>query len=158
MTQKYFSKFVLAGLCVATLVLGTSAQMPNPYGAPITLEQAKKVAAPALAEAAKNNWNMAVAIVDPSGNMVKCASSRRLGFLQEKRSQPPGGGPGMLVGGAFQAGGIARCYIWCRALGQGLGSRGAFDVPGHEHRPNQSSLARHGASAVALYARKHGQH
>ena len=39
-------------------------------GAPITLEQAKKVAAPALAEAAKNNWNMAVAIVDPSGNLV----------------------------------------------------------------------------------------
>jgi uncharacterized protein GlcG (DUF336 family) len=70
MTQKYFSKFVLAGLCVAMLVLGTSAQMPNPYGAPITLEQAKKVAAPALAEAAKNNWNMAVAIVDPSGNLV----------------------------------------------------------------------------------------
>ena len=70
MTQKYFSKFVLAGLCIATLVLGTSAQMPNPYGAPITLEQAKKVAAPALAEAAKNNWNMAVAIVDPSGNLV----------------------------------------------------------------------------------------
>lgn len=70
MVRKYFSRFVLATLCVATLVLGTSAQMPNPYGAPITLEQAKKVAAPALAEAAKNNWNMAVAIVDPSGNLV----------------------------------------------------------------------------------------
>ena len=28
------------------------AQMPNPYGAPITLEQAKKVAAPAMAEMA----------------------------------------------------------------------------------------------------------
>jgi glc operon protein GlcG len=70
MLREYFSKFVLAALCVATLVLGTSAQMPNPYGAPITLEQAKKVAAPAMAEAAKNNWNMAVAIVDPSGNLV----------------------------------------------------------------------------------------
>ncbi len=70
MIRGYFSKFVLAALCVATLVLGTSAQMPNPYGAPITLEQAKKVAAPAMAEAAKNNWNMAVAIVDSSGNLV----------------------------------------------------------------------------------------
>jgi glc operon protein GlcG len=70
MIRKYFSKLVMAALCVATLVLGTSAQMPNPYGAPITLEQAKKVAAPAMAEAAKNNWNMAVAIVDPSGNLV----------------------------------------------------------------------------------------
>jgi uncharacterized protein GlcG (DUF336 family) len=44
--------------------------MPNPYGAPITLEQAKKPAAAALAEAAKNHWTMAVAIVDPSGNLV----------------------------------------------------------------------------------------
>jgi glc operon protein GlcG len=70
MLQRYFAKIVLTGVCVAILVLGTSAQMPNPYGAPITLEQAKKAAAPAMAEAAKNNWNMAVAIVDPSGNLV----------------------------------------------------------------------------------------
>ena len=70
MLRKYFAKVVLAAVCVATLVLGTSAQMPNPYGAPITLEQAKKVAAPAIAEAVKNNWNMAFAIVDPSGNLV----------------------------------------------------------------------------------------
>lgn len=45
-------------------------QMPNPYGAPISLENAKKVAAPALAEAVKNNWTMAVAVVDPGGNLV----------------------------------------------------------------------------------------
>ena len=57
----------LLALCgLATAV----AQMPNPYGASISLESAKKVAAPALAEAAKNNWNIAVAIVDPSGNLV----------------------------------------------------------------------------------------
>ena len=42
----------------------------NPYGPPISLEMARKVAAPALAEAAKNNWAVAVAIVDPSGNLV----------------------------------------------------------------------------------------
>jgi glc operon protein GlcG len=40
------------------------------YGSPISLEDAKKVAAPALAEARKNNWNMAVAIVDPGGNLI----------------------------------------------------------------------------------------
>lgn len=40
------------------------------YGLSITLENAKKAAAPALAEAARNNWTMAVAIVDPSGNLV----------------------------------------------------------------------------------------
>ncbi|MEO7648506.1 MAG: heme-binding protein [Gemmatimonadaceae bacterium] len=46
------------------------AQSPNPYGAPISLDDAKRVAAPALAEARKNNWNVAVAIVDYSGNLV----------------------------------------------------------------------------------------
>ena len=46
------------------------AQMPNPYGPPISLENARKAAEPALAEARKNNWNMAVAIVDPAGNLV----------------------------------------------------------------------------------------
>jgi uncharacterized protein GlcG (DUF336 family) len=45
-------------------------QLPNPYGAPIPLESAKRAAAPALAEARKNNWSMAVAIVDGSGELV----------------------------------------------------------------------------------------
>ena len=59
---------VLSLALVATCT--AMAQMPNPYGPPITLETARKVAAPALAEAAKNNWTIAVAIVDPSGNLV----------------------------------------------------------------------------------------
>jgi glc operon protein GlcG len=42
----------------------------QPYGFPIALEAAKTVAAPALAEAARNNWAMAVAIVDPAGDLV----------------------------------------------------------------------------------------
>jgi uncharacterized protein GlcG (DUF336 family) len=46
------------------------AQMPNPYGAPISLEDARKPAAAARAEAVKNNWTMAIAIVDTSGNLV----------------------------------------------------------------------------------------
>jgi len=45
-------------------------QMPNPYGLSITVDDAKKAAAPALAEAAKNNWKVAVAIVDPAGTLV----------------------------------------------------------------------------------------
>jgi uncharacterized protein GlcG (DUF336 family) len=44
--------------------------MPNPYGLPITLENAKKAAAPAVAEAAKNKWTVAVAVVDTAGNLV----------------------------------------------------------------------------------------
>ena len=44
--------------------------LPNPYGLPVTLDHAKTAAAPALAEARKNNWMMAVAVVDPAGNLV----------------------------------------------------------------------------------------
>jgi glc operon protein GlcG len=54
-----------------TLSLGMEAQMlPNPYGAPISVEAAKKAAAAALAEAVKNHWTMAVAIVDPNGTLI----------------------------------------------------------------------------------------
>ena len=51
--------------------LGMEAQMlPNPYGPPISVEAAKKAAAAALAEAVKNHWVMAVAVVDPNGTLV----------------------------------------------------------------------------------------
>lgn len=46
------------------------AQMPNPYGAPISLETAKKAAAAAAAEARKNNWNMSIAVTDAGGELV----------------------------------------------------------------------------------------
>ena len=41
-----------------------------PYGAPIGLEQAKKVMAGAEAESRKNNWNMVIAVLDSGGNLV----------------------------------------------------------------------------------------
>jgi glc operon protein GlcG len=44
--------------------------MANSYGFPIRLEVAKKAAAPALAEASRNGWAMAAAIVDTSGQLV----------------------------------------------------------------------------------------
>jgi glc operon protein GlcG len=40
------------------------------YGLPITIESAKKVAIQALAEARRNQWTMAVAIVDTAGDLV----------------------------------------------------------------------------------------
>ncbi len=46
-----------------------TAQRPD-YGLPITNEQAKAVAAAALAEAKKNNWRMAISIVGPAGELV----------------------------------------------------------------------------------------
>ena len=40
------------------------------YGPSISVENAKKVAAAALAEVRKNNWTMAVAVVDTNGDLV----------------------------------------------------------------------------------------
>lgn len=60
-------------LSSAILVLSSAmafAQMPNPYGPSIGVENAKKIAAIALAQAKKNNWTMAVAVVDTSGTLV----------------------------------------------------------------------------------------
>jgi glc operon protein GlcG len=44
---------------------------PPPYGEPINLATAKMVAAAAVAEATKRNWNaFCIAIVNPSGDLV----------------------------------------------------------------------------------------
>ena len=62
---------ILSVLALAFCALGMEAQMlPNPYGPPITVENAKKAAAAALAEAVKNHWTMAVAVVDPNGTLI----------------------------------------------------------------------------------------
>ena len=70
MSQKAVLRTVVGVMIALCALAGAVAQMPNPYGLPISLESAKKAAAPALAEAVKNNWTIAVAIVDPSGNLV----------------------------------------------------------------------------------------
>ena len=57
-------------VAVVSSVTTLWAQSPMPYGAPISLDTAKKVATVALAEAAKNNWTIAVAVVDTGGNLV----------------------------------------------------------------------------------------
>ena len=46
------------------------AAAPVPYGAPITLEKAEKAMAAAKAEAQKNNWPVAISIVDSGGHAV----------------------------------------------------------------------------------------
>ena len=40
------------------------------YGAPITLDQAKRVVAAAELEAAKNSWQVGITILDSGGNMI----------------------------------------------------------------------------------------
>jgi len=65
-------QFVKALFALATVFCAMTviAQAPSPYGLPISLENAKKASAAAIAEARKNSWNMAVAVVDPSGTLV----------------------------------------------------------------------------------------
>lgn len=67
-------KSVLKVLAVLVLALSPTMaraqQLPNPYGAPVSLADAKKAAAAAIAEAQKNKWTVAVAIVDPGGNLI----------------------------------------------------------------------------------------
>ena len=64
--------FASALLCAGIFFIASASaqQGPKPYGAPITLEQAQKVAAAAIAHAAKNKWEEAVAIVEPNGQLV----------------------------------------------------------------------------------------
>lgn len=47
-----------------------SPDAPQLYGFAIAVEAAKKAAAAALAEASRNNWLMAVAVVDTAGDLV----------------------------------------------------------------------------------------
>ncbi len=79
MRHPVLTSFVLC----ATLLIGAAANaqpapaapaapLPptTPYGTPITLEQAKKAADAAEAEARKRNMFTAIAIVEPSGELV----------------------------------------------------------------------------------------
>ena len=59
-------------LAVSVIVAAAAAyaQAPQPYGPPISLDQAKKAMTAAEAEARKNNWPVAIVIVDSGGNLV----------------------------------------------------------------------------------------
>lgn len=63
-------KRVLTALCTSAVLSGAAfAQIPQ-YGTSINLEMAKKVVAAAEAEAVKNKWPMAIAVVDNAGMLV----------------------------------------------------------------------------------------
>ena len=67
MSLKSMLLSALAALSAA-FTLGAAAQLP--YGSSVTLEQAQKAAAAAAAEARRNNWFMAIAVVDTAGDLV----------------------------------------------------------------------------------------
>jgi glc operon protein GlcG len=65
--------FLLTGSVVPVVAqqpAAPSAPPTTPYGPPIGLEAAKKAMAAAESEAMKNNWPMAVVILDSSGHTV----------------------------------------------------------------------------------------
>ncbi len=69
-TTLAFAAAVFGSAVYAQQPAAPSPPAPPPYGPPITIEQAKKVAAAALAEAKKTPYDYAFAIVNPSGNLV----------------------------------------------------------------------------------------
>jgi uncharacterized protein GlcG (DUF336 family) len=67
------NRLMIAAVVAASFVatpLFAQAPPPPPYGPPITFDAAKKALAAAEAEAKKNNWPVAIAIVDSSGNLA----------------------------------------------------------------------------------------
>jgi glc operon protein GlcG len=58
-----------------------------PYGAPITLATAQKVAAAALAESTKRGWPMCVSVVGPTGDLVYFAKMDDCQFASIEISQ-----------------------------------------------------------------------
>jgi uncharacterized protein GlcG (DUF336 family) len=65
------SAALLFGVSASALAQANFAAPPQtPYGVSISTEVAKKVAAAAIAEATKNNWKDAVAVVDTGGFLV----------------------------------------------------------------------------------------
>lgn len=70
MSKNWFVLCLFAALSIPALAQPQKSAMPIPYGEPIRLEQAEKIMAAAVQEANKNNWTMAIAIVDAGGNLV----------------------------------------------------------------------------------------
>jgi glc operon protein GlcG len=73
--------FVMAGAICASMMLGSIAYAqqpaaapappaPPPYGPAVTIDQAKKAVAAALAEAKKSPYLYTFAVVDPTGSLV----------------------------------------------------------------------------------------
>ena len=63
-------KKLLLGLTLAAFACAAGAQGRPEYGPSINLAGAKKIAAATLAECQKNNWRVAVAVVDTHGSLL----------------------------------------------------------------------------------------
>jgi glc operon protein GlcG len=61
---------IAAAIAASFVASPLAAQAPPPYGMPISFDAAKKAMAAAEAEAKKNNWPVAIAIVDSAGKLA----------------------------------------------------------------------------------------
>lgn len=61
---------IIAAAAFFLISFGAAAQQPVPYGAPMSLDAAKKAMAASEAEARKNNWPVVIAILDTTGSLV----------------------------------------------------------------------------------------
>jgi uncharacterized protein GlcG (DUF336 family) len=69
-TRPLFPVLLAAALAITLAAPARAQQLPLPYGPNIGVDQAKVLAAAAMAEARKNNWPIVVAIVDTGGHLV----------------------------------------------------------------------------------------
>ena len=60
----------IGAITFMTALAAGAQQPPAPYGAPMPLDAAKKAMAAAEAEATKNQWPVAIAILDTTGSLV----------------------------------------------------------------------------------------
>jgi glc operon protein GlcG len=65
-------KIVAAAVAImlVTALTAVAQQPPAPHGAPMSLDATKKAMAASEAEANKNNWPVAIAILDTTGSLV----------------------------------------------------------------------------------------
>ena len=87
---------LVVGIVIVLTAIPAGAQAPVappppqiPYGAPITLAQAKKALAGAEAEAMKNKWNVVITVLDSGGNLVAMhrIDGTQLGSIEAARQK-----------------------------------------------------------------------
>ena len=71
MQKRIIGLFLVLAILLGITSIAIAQTAPAPaYGTPVGIDMAKKVAAAAVAEARKNNFTMAIAVVDTAGNLV----------------------------------------------------------------------------------------
>ena len=70
MQLRISTALVFAAALLLPTIAAQAQQVPQTYGAPITLDNAKRVIAAAQAEAKKNNFTMVITIIDSGGHAV----------------------------------------------------------------------------------------